>query len=76
MVFGFGRKKKTKRKIAKKKKVAKKGGKKKPFGGYSVSFAGRKETLEQIFGRSPIAPSIMTKKLWAFIKKKRLGKKR
>lgn len=70
MVLGFGRKKKTKR------KPAKKGGKKKPFGGYSISFAGQKETLEQIFGKSPIAPSIMTKKLWAFVKKKGLGKKR
>jgi hypothetical protein len=66
----FGRKKK------KKKPAKKKGGKKKAFGGYSIAFAGRKETLEQIFGKKPIAPSMMTKKLWAFVKKKRLGKKR
>lgn len=76
MVLGFRRKKKTKRKPARKKKPAKKGGKKKPFGGYSVLFKDRKETLEQIFGKSPIAPSMMTKKLWAFVKKKKLGKKR
>jgi len=50
--------------------------KKKLFGGYSVSFAGRDETLEQIFGKKPIPPSTMTKKLWAFVKKKKLGKKR
>ena len=50
--------------------------KKKLFGGYSVSFAGREETLEQIFGKKPIPPSTMTKKLWQFVKKKKLGKKR
>jgi len=50
--------------------------KKKKFGGYSISFAGRKETLEQIFGKKPISPSEMTKKLWKFIKAKKLGKKR
>ena len=51
-------------------------GKKKAFGGYSISFKGRKETLEQVFGKKPIAPSKMTKALWSFVKKKRLGKKR
>lgn len=60
----------------KKKAVKKKGGKKKPFGGYSISFKGRKETLEQVFGKVPIAPSAMTKKIWAYVKKRRLGKKR
>lgn len=50
--------------------------KKKPFGGYSIAFKGRKETLEQVFGKKPIPPSTMTKKLWQFVKKKRLGKKR
>jgi len=50
--------------------------KKKAFGGYSISFAGRKETLEQVFGKTPIAPSEMTKKLWKLVKSKRLGKKR
>lgn len=52
------------------------GKKKKAFGGYSISFAGRKETLEHIFGKKPIAPSAMTKVLWKFVKSKRLGKKR
>lgn len=48
---------------------------KKPFGGYSISFKGRKETVEQVFGIAPLAPSAMTKKLWVFIKAKRLAGK-
>lgn len=48
---------------------------KKPFGGYSISFKGRKETMEHVFGRAPLAPSAMTKKLWVFVKSKRLAKK-
>ncbi|MFH0890169.1 MAG: hypothetical protein V1836_03465 [Candidatus Aenigmatarchaeota archaeon] len=55
------------------KKPAKKTRGKKPFGGYSINFNGRKETLEQVFGRNPIAPSEMTKKLWKFVKGRRLG---
>lgn len=48
---------------------------KKAFGGYTVSFKGRKETMEQVFGKAPLAPSQMTKKLWAFVKGKRLSNK-
>ena len=62
--------KKTKRKTTKTKRKTKK-----PFGGYSVSFKNRDESLEQVFGKANIAPSEMTKKLWKFIKKKRLGHK-
>ena len=47
--------------------------KKKAFGGYAISFAGRTETAEQIFGNKPIAPSEMTKKIWAFVKSKKLS---
>ena len=54
--------------------MAKKKGK--AFGGYSISFAGRKETLEKVFGKKAIAPSSMTKILWKFVKGKKLGKKR
>ena len=43
------------------------------FGGYAISFAGRKETVEQVFGNKPIAPSEMTKKIWAFVKAKSLS---
>lgn len=46
---------------------------KKAFGGYAISFAGRKETVEDVFGKNPIAPSEMTKKIWAFVKSKGLS---
>ena len=62
-----------KRKSAK--KPVKRAGKKKPFGGYSINFAGREETMEEVFGKAPLAPSQMTKKIWVFIKKKRLSSK-
>ena len=69
--------KKTKRKAKKTTRKAKKTTRKakKAFGGYSISFKNREESLEQVFGKANIAPSEMTKKLWKFIKKKRLGKK-
>lgn len=49
--------------------------KKKPFGGYCISFKGVTETLEKVFGKKPIVPSEMTKILWRFVKKKKLAKK-
>jgi len=69
--------KKTKRKVKKTKRKVKKTKRKvkKAFGGYSISFKNREESLEQVFGKANIAPSQMTKKLWKFIKSKRLGKK-
>jgi len=77
------KKAKTKRKTTKKKATAKRRTTKKkatksktkklPFGGYAINFAGRKETVEQVFGNKPIAPSEMTKKIWVFIKSKRLS---
>ena len=48
---------------------------KKAFGGYQVSFKGRKETAEEIFGRAPLAPSAMTKKIWVYIKRHKLAGK-
>lgn len=70
------RKTPTKRKAsskssAKKSKSSKSG--KKAFGGYAINFAGRSETVEQVFGNKPIAPSEMTKKIWAFVKSKSLS---
>ena len=62
---------KTKRKATKTKRKAKK----KAFGGYSISFKNRDESLEQVFGKGNLAPSEMTKKLWKFIKSKRLANK-
>ena len=67
------KRKTVKRKTVKRKVVKKKT--KKPFGGYAINFKNRKETLEQVFGKSDIPPSQMTKKLWKFIKAKRLGHK-
>ena len=59
----------TKKKVAPKKKAASKSKAKKPaFGGYAINFAGRQETVEKVFGKKPIAPSEMTKKIWAFVK--------
>jgi len=72
----------TKRRTTKKKATAKRRTTKKKtksktkkllFGGYAINFAGRQETVEQVFGNKPIAPSEMTKKIWAFVKSKRLS---
>ena len=46
-----------------------------PFGGYTISFKARTETLEELFGADAIPPSGMTKKLWDFVKKHRLATK-
>ncbi|MBI3412796.1 MAG: hypothetical protein HY051_01805 [Candidatus Aenigmarchaeota archaeon] len=64
----FGMFKKSAKKAAKTS-----GGKKKAFGGFSINFAGREETLEQVFGSKPIGPSEMTKRIWKFVKSRRLG---
>lgn len=48
---------------------------KKNFGGYALKFSGRGESLESVMGDKPIGPAEMTKKLWAYIKKHRLGTK-
>ena len=48
--------------------------KRKAFGGYGVSFAGRHDSLQKVFGSKPLPPSKMTKKLWNYIKKHRLGR--
>ncbi|MBC8503204.1 MAG: hypothetical protein M8317_02735 [Nitrosopumilus sp.] len=59
----------TKKKVAPKKKTITKSKAKKPaFGGYAINFAGRQETVEQVFGKKPIAPSEMTKRIWIFVK--------
>ncbi len=66
-------KRKTTKKKATKKKTTKSKTKKLPFGGYAINFAGRKETVEQVFGNKPIAPSEMTKRIWKFVKSKSLS---
>jgi len=49
--------------------------KRKLFGGYTINFVGRTETAEQIFGKKPVAPSEMTKKIWVYIKSHHLSTK-
>ena len=67
------KKKATAKRKTTKKKVTKLKTKKLPFGGYAIDFAGRKETVEQVFGNKPIAPSEMTKRIWKFVKSKSLA---
>jgi hypothetical protein len=55
--------------------AAKKGGRK-AFGGFSISFKGCSDSVESIFGSSPIGPAEMTKKLWVYVKRKKLSAKR
>ncbi len=67
------RKAAPKKRTAAKKKASKSKTKKPAFGGYAINFAGRKETVEQVFGNKPIAPSEMTKRIWAFVKSESLA---
>jgi len=69
------RKSKKRSKSRKSKSKSKSKGKKKPFGGYAISFSGREETMEQVFGNGKVTPSEMTKKIWKFIKAKKLASK-
>ena len=48
--------------------------KRKPFGGMTVSFKGMDDSVMDVFGGSPITPSEMTKRLWAYVKKHKLMK--
>ena len=67
------RKAAPKRKAASKKKATPSKTKKVAFGGYAISFAGRTESVELVFGKKPIPPSEMIKKIWAFVKSKSLA---
>ena len=55
--------------------MAKAKGGKKPFGGFSISFKDCDDSVESIFGSSPIGPAEMTNKLWAYVKRKKLSGK-
>ena len=46
---------------------------KKPFGGFNIAFEGCEESMEQVFGRNKVTPPEMTKILWRYIKKWKLG---
>ena len=48
----------------------------KAFGGYSINFKGCSDSLEKVMGSKPIGPSEMTKKIWAYVKRKKLSGKR
>lgn len=67
------RRRTTRRRVTKRRVTRKRKGK--AFGGYTINFRGQKTTLEQVFGRSPLAPSAMTKKIWAHVKRRRLARK-
>ena len=56
--------------------MAKAKGKGKAFGGYSINFKGCSDTMESVFGGTPIGPSDMTKKIWAYVKRRKLAGKR
>ncbi len=56
--------------------AAKAKGKRVAFGGFSINFKGASDTLESVFGSTPIGPAEMTKKLWAYVKRKKLSGKR
>ena len=47
-----------------------------PFGGYEINFKGQTATLEDVFGKKDISPAEMTKTLWAYIKRRRLSKRK
>ena len=44
----------------------------KPFGGKTVSFKGDKTMLEDVFGKEDLSPTQMNKKLWDYIKGKKV----
>ncbi len=50
--------------------------KKKAFGGYNICFKGCDESMEKVFGTGKLAPSEMTKKLWAYVKRKKIAGKK
>ncbi len=65
----------TAKRTIKKKTKAKKGTKRTAFGGYTINFNNCEHSLEDIFGKKPLAPSEMTKKLWAYVKRYKLNQK-
>ena len=67
------KRKSSRRATSKRSRFTKRVPKKKPFGGYTITFNGCDNTLEEVFGKKPISPSIMTKLLWKFVKRKRIG---
>ena len=54
-------------------KAAKSG--KKAFGGFAINFKGCTDSLESVFGPVPIGPAEMTKKIWAYVKRRKIAGK-
>lgn len=48
---------------------------KKAFGGYYICFKGCKDTVEKVFGTGHLPPSAMTKKIWQYVKRKKIAHK-
>ena len=46
-----------------------------PFGGYQITFAGCRDTLEEVMGQGDLSPAEMTKRLWAYVKRRGLASK-
>ena len=40
-----------------------------------ITFAGRRETMESVFGTDDISPGILSRRIWAFIKQHQLAEK-
>jgi chromatin remodeling complex protein RSC6 len=68
----FRKKKKTVRRRTKKRKAKRKTRKKKSFGGYRIRPDAK---LGAIVGNKPVTPAEMTKKIWQYIKRHKLGSK-
>jgi len=47
----------------------------KPLGSYRVQFKGAKDSLETLFGTKALDTGEMTKKLWGYVKRKKLIKR-
>ena len=50
--------------------------KKHKFGEIYIHFINRQTTLEELFGNKPITPTDMTKKIWKYVKKQKLMKRK
>lgn len=49
--------------------------KKLAYGGYSINFKGCNDSLEKVMGSTPLKSSEMTRKIWAYVKKKQVMKR-
>ncbi len=45
------------------------------FGKYTISFKGCTDSMEDVFGSEGIPPSQMIKRIWEYVKEKKLSSK-